>query len=84
MDIGQAFSMFHVGAIDGAQLTERNDEKGSCWVVELKATRSLPSHLSLDLETSRGGQKVFRHIDSAIKDLKTIGVTEITLTLLPK
>ncbi|MFJ2388627.1 hypothetical protein [Pseudomonas koreensis] len=80
MDIGQAFSMFHVGAINGARISERIDEGRSTWSVQFDMAKQLPSHLSTHLETARGGKKIFKTIEAALSDLKTIGLEEVTVT----
>jgi hypothetical protein len=82
MDIGQAYSMFHVDAIKGAVLIEKPlPEKKSSWIVKFEMNKPLPRHLSDSLETARGEEKVFRTAEAALKDLKTIGVTEVAVRL---
>jgi len=75
MELAQAFSMRHVGAIIGAAVIERPTANGSVWVVEFQLGAPLPSYLSNLLEVARGGPKIFKTVQAALNDVKSIGVT---------
>lgn len=79
MELGQAFSMRHVGAITGAAVIERPTADGSVWIVEFQLGTPLPSYLSNLLEVARGGPKIFKTVQAALNDVKTIGVQNATV-----
>lgn len=79
MELGQAFSMRHVGAITGASVIERPSQNGSVWIVEFQLAAPLPSHFSNLLEVARGGPKIFKTVQAALNDVKSIGVTSPTV-----
>jgi hypothetical protein len=79
MELGQAFSMHHVGAITGATVIERPAANGSVWVVEFQLGAPLPSYLSNLLEVARGGPKIFKTVQAALNDVKSTGVTNATV-----
>jgi hypothetical protein len=79
MDLGQALSMHHVGAITGVVVIERPTADGSVWLVEFKTAKSLPAYLSPLLEVARGGPKIFKGVQAALNDVKSVGVTTATV-----
>jgi hypothetical protein len=79
MDLGQAYSMRHVGAITGATVVERPTVDGSVWLVKFQVRNPLPSHLSTMLEVSRGKPKIFKGVQAALNDVKSTGVTNATV-----
>jgi hypothetical protein len=83
MELGQAFSLQHVGVITGATVVEKPTANGSVWVVkfELDNGKSLPPHLSRNLEVARGGQKIFKGIQAALNDLKSVGIKNVRVQL---
>lgn len=83
MDIGQAFTLFRVGTIEGAHISQTLEGNGG-WGMELLPNRDLPAHISTTMETARGGTKIYKTIEAAVKDLQTIGLTQALLTFLPK
>lgn len=74
MELAQAFSMRHVGAIVGATVIERPTSSGNVWVVEFELGMPLPSYLSNLLEVARGGPKIFKTVQAALNDVKTVGI----------
>jgi hypothetical protein len=81
VELGQAFSLQHVGVITGATVVEKPTANGSVWVVEFDVDKPLPPHLSRHLEVARGGQKIFKGIQAALNDLKTVGFRNIRVQL---
>jgi hypothetical protein len=79
MDFGMAISLQHVGAITGAMVVERPTASGSVWVVEFKVSKPLPTYISNLLEVSRGGPKIFKGVQAALNDVKSIGMTSATV-----
>lgn len=74
MDLSQAMAMRQVGAVTGAKVIERPTSDGSVWIVEFIFGQPLPESLSNLLEVSRGGPKIFRGVQAALNDLKSIGI----------
>lgn len=74
MDLGQASSMRHVGAITGATVMERPTVDGSVWMVRFEVSTPLPSNLSTMLEISRGGPKIFKGVQAALNDVRSVGI----------
>jgi len=79
MDQSQASAMRHVGAVIGAKVIERPTSDGSVWIVEFVFSRPLPESLSNLLEVSRGGPKIFKGVQAALNDLKSIGLANATV-----
>jgi hypothetical protein len=79
MDINQALAMRQVGAVTGAKVIERPTGEGSVWIVEFIFNQPLPESLSNLLEVSRGGPKIFKGVQAALNDLKTIGMASATV-----
>jgi|CXWL01.1.fsa_nt_gi hypothetical protein len=81
MDIGQAFSMFHVDAIRSAKVIEKLSLGRSVWVVQFEMRKETQTYITTSLETARGEEKIFKSVEAALKDLKTIGFTEVAIRL---
>ena len=79
MELGQAFSMWHLGAITGATVRERPTADGSVWIVEFELGTHLPPYLSNLLEVARSGPKIFKTVQAALNDIKTVGVPSATV-----
>jgi hypothetical protein len=79
MDLSQALAMRHVGAVTGAKVIERPTSDGSVWIVEFVFSQPLPESLSNRLEISRGGPKIFKGVQAALNDLKSIGMANATV-----
>jgi hypothetical protein len=79
VEISQALAMHHVGAVTGAKVIERPTSDGSVWIVEFIFSHPLPESLSNLLEVSRGGPKIFKGVQAALNDLKTIGMANATV-----
>lgn len=79
MELSQAFSMRHVGAIIGAAVRERPTADGSVWIVEFELGTPLPPYLSNLLEVARGGPKIFKTVQAALNDVKSVGVASATV-----
>jgi hypothetical protein len=79
MDIGQAFSMRHVGAITGATVIERPTANGSVWIVEFVVSKKPPAFISTLLEVARGGPKIFKSVQAALNDVKSVGIANPTV-----
>jgi hypothetical protein len=71
--------MRHVGAIIGATVIERPAANGSVWVVEFEMKKALPPSVWNLLEVARGGPKIFKGVQAALNDIKSIGVTSATV-----
>ena len=82
MDIGIAASMFAVGAIAHTKVLERPQPDGpSAWVVKFEMNKPLPSYMSNLLEVARGGPKIYKSVQAALNDVKTIGITNTEVQL---
>lgn len=71
--------MHHVGAISGATVIERPAADGCVWVIEFKMDKPLPPTISNLLEVARRGPKIYKGIQAALNDLKTVGMTNATV-----
>jgi hypothetical protein len=81
MDIGQAFSMFHVDAILSAKVIEKPALSRSVWVVQFEMRKEPPLYITTSLETARGEEKIFKSVEAALKDLKNIGFTDVVISM---
>jgi len=82
VDIGIAFTLKSVGTIAGSTVIERPKPNGpSVWVVKFETNRPLPTHMSNLLEVARGGPKIFKGVQAALNDLKSIGITNANVQL---
>lgn len=76
MDIGIAFTLKSVGTITSTTVIERPKPDGSSvWIVKFETNRPLPTHMLDLLEVARGGPKIFKGVQAALNDLKSIGIT---------
>lgn len=83
MNIGIAFTLKSVGTITGSTIVERPDPDGpSVWVIKFETSEKLPTHMSNLLEVARGNPKIFKGIQAALNDLRSIGImnTNVQLT----
>lgn len=79
MELAQASSMKQVGAITSATVIERPTAEGSVWIIEFQPSTSLASHVSNLLEVARGTPKIFKTVQAALNDVKSIGMTNTTV-----
>ena len=81
MELREAVTMYHVGAITGATVREKPSHDGSSWIVEFQTNKPLPPMMSYLLEAARGGPKIFKGIQAALNDIKSIGLVSATVSL---